>query len=62
MRVKPKEYERLQACIAQGVMWGWQHAHKHVENPEVDAICDHIVSDVMSEICEEFDFDDDDDA
>lgn len=57
MRVKPKEYERLEDCIERGVMWGWQHAHKHVERPEVEAICDHMVRDIMNEICEEFDLD-----
>ena len=59
MRVKPKEYERLEACIEQGVMWGWQHAHKHVDEPRVEDIQDHMVRDIMNEICEEFDFDDD---
>jgi len=58
MRVKPKEYQRLEDCIERGVNWGWQHAHKHVEQPEVIAICDHMIRDIMLEICEEFDFDD----
>ena len=56
MRVKPKEYERIDQCLENGIDWGWQHAHKHNENPSFEDIKDHLIRDIMNEICEEFDF------
>jgi hypothetical protein len=40
-----------------GVLRGYRRAHKHVENPTEEAICEHIEEQVMSSLYEYFDFD-----
>ena len=54
--MRAKEYEVLQMAVESGVVLGWQHAHKHVEKPGESAICDRITEDVLTAICEWFDF------
>ena len=56
--MRAKEYILMEEAVEQGVMWGWQHAHKHVEHPEPEAIKEQIVNDVLNEICARFDFED----
>lgn len=55
--MKANEYRLLDECVEQGIMWGWQHAHKHVDNPGEHAIKDHIHRDVMNELCDAFHID-----
>ena len=54
--MKAKEYDVLEMAVEQGVMWGWQHAHKHNPEPSEAEIKERIVNDVMNEICGWFDF------
>ena len=37
---------------------GYRRAHKHIENPTEESICDHIEMCVMEQIHEYFDFED----
>jgi hypothetical protein len=52
-----RAYPVLSRAIEEGVAYGWRHAHKHTDAPDDEAIRDHIVTAVLNEICEYFDFD-----
>jgi hypothetical protein len=43
-------------ALEEGVRYGYNRAHKHVENPSEDAIIDNIVEQVMNSLYEWFDF------
>ena len=43
----------------EGVTYGWRRAHKHIDTPDVESIEEQIVTAVLNEICEYFNFDDD---
>jgi hypothetical protein len=58
--MKAKMRVILEMAIEQGVRRGWQRAHKHVENPTEEAICETIEDCVMSQIYEYFTFDEED--
>ena len=51
----PKVYPLLQEAIEEGVRYGYQRAHKHVERPTQDSIVDEIERAVMGSIFERFD-------
>lgn len=56
--MKVKTRKLLEDCIEKGVMFGWNRAHKHLENPSQDVVLDHIQREIMNEIDEYFSFDD----
>ena len=56
--MKIKMYQLISRAIEEGVDFGWNRAHKHSEKPEKNTVLDSIHSEVMSQICEVFDFDD----
>jgi hypothetical protein len=56
--MKPKFRVILEQAINEGVSYGYRRAHKHLENPTEEQICEHIEEQVMSSIYEYFDFDD----
>ena len=56
--MKAKEYNLIAQCVENGVMLGWNRAHKHSDNPEPHFIHSHIEQAVLNEICEWFDFED----
>jgi hypothetical protein len=56
--MKAREYNLIAQCVENGVMLGWNRAHKHDENPDSETICNAIEVAVLSEICEWFDFED----
>jgi hypothetical protein len=56
--MKPKFRVILEQAIEEGVKYGYRRAHKHIENPTEEQICDHIEEQVMSSIYEYFDFGD----
>ena len=58
--MKAKMRVILEMAIEQGVRRGWQRAHKHVESPTEEAICETIEDCVMSQIYEYFTFDEED--
>ena len=55
--MKAKEYNLITQCVETGVMLGWNRAHKHDATPEDEAIRNAIEQAVLNEICEWFDFD-----
>jgi hypothetical protein len=55
--MKPKFRVILEQAIEEGVRYGYHRAHKHVENPTEEQICEHIEEQVMSSIYDYFDFD-----
>jgi hypothetical protein len=56
--MKPKTYPILIDAVENGVKYGYHRAHKHNDNPDQDQITDAIISAVINEICEWFEFDD----
>jgi len=58
MTLKPKTWKVLQQAVEAGVAYGWQRAHKHVEEPSEDAIKQAIEQAVLNEISEWFDVSD----
>lgn len=55
MRVN--EYRVLADAVENGVTRGVNRAYKHNDNPDGPAFVDNIVINVLSEICEYFRFD-----
>jgi hypothetical protein len=55
--MKPKFKEVLEMAIEEGVRYGYNRAHKYVENPSEGAIIDNITEGVMHCLYEWFDFD-----
>jgi len=58
--MKPRIKVILAQAIEQGARRGYRRAHKHVENPTEESICEHIEECVISEIYEYFTFDEED--
>jgi len=54
--MKAKEYNLIAQCVEDGVMLGWNRAHKHTEEPDPNTIRDAIEQAILNEICEWFDF------
>jgi hypothetical protein len=50
----------LEQAIGEGVRYGYKRAHKHVESPTEEQICEHIEEQVMSSLYEYFTFEDGD--
>jgi hypothetical protein len=59
--IRAKVYPLMREAVEAGVSYGWLRAHKHVDDPEPDAIKEAVEQAVMNEICERFQFDGDDD-
>lgn len=55
--MKAREYNLIAKCVEDGIMLGWNRAHKHTDNPDPDTIRDAIEVAVLNEMCEWFDFD-----
>jgi hypothetical protein len=55
-----RAYEVLRRAVEEGAAYGWRRAHKHTDAPGEAAIVDEIVAGVLREVCECFDFDDED--
>ena len=56
--MKPKFRKVLEIAVEQGVSYGYNRAHKHVENPTEGAIIDSIVEQVMNSLDDWFEFED----
>ena len=54
--MKPNFRKVLEMALEEGVRYGYNRAHKHIENPSEGAIIDSIVEQVMSSLYEWFDF------
>ena len=51
-------YAVLCRAVEEGVAYGWQRAHKHVEAPGRDAVLEQIERAVLDAVCAYFAFDD----
>ncbi|WP_437605151.1 hypothetical protein WMF20_28720 [Sorangium sp. So ce834] len=58
--MKVRAYDVLRREAEEGATYGWRRAHKHTDTPEENAIVDQIIQGVLNEVCEYFDFDDED--
>ena len=56
--MKVRAYPVLCRAIEEGVAYGWRRAHKHLDAPDAQTIEEQIVTAVVDEICQYFDFDD----
>ena len=54
--ITPKVYQLLERCVEDGVDYGYMRAHKHCDAPTEASLKDNIQQAVMNEICEWFDF------
>lgn len=57
--MKPNFRKVLELAIEEGVRYGYNRAHKHVENPHEDAVVDNIIDGVTNSLYEWFDFNED---
>lgn len=60
--MKPKTWPILEMAVEDGVLMGWNRAHKHDDNPDPTHIKDQIISEVLTNICEWFHLEDDRDS
>ncbi len=56
--VRVLAYSVFCRAVEEGVSYGWRRAHKHTDTPDVQTIEDQIVTAVLNEVCQYFDFDD----
>ena len=56
--LKVRAYPVLCRAIEDGFAYGWRRAHKHIDAPDARTIEEQIVTAVVDEICQYFDFDD----
>ena len=54
--MKPNFRKVLEMALEEGVRYGYNRAHKHVENPHQDAVVDCVVEGAMNSLYEWFDF------
>ena len=57
-QMRPRTYRVLELAVEDGVKYGWQHAHKYVENPNETDITFEIQKAVLNSLCEWFILDD----
>lgn len=57
-RIRLNVYKIVERAVEEGVQYGWNRAHKHVEAPEPDFIQDTISEQVMEALDEVIRFDD----
>lgn len=58
--LRVRAYPVLREAVERGAAYGWRRAFKHADKPTDDAAIDAIADAVMNEICERFDFPEDD--
>jgi hypothetical protein len=56
----PKTYPILLQAVEEGVLHGYNRAHKHVDNPDEILLVDMIVKCTMESLLESFDIKDQD--
>jgi hypothetical protein len=55
--IRTDTYAVFSRAVEEGVIFGWNHAHKHTDSPGDDTIKDEIYEAVLSSVCEFFFFD-----
>ena len=56
--MKIRAYPVLCRAVEEGVAYGWRRAQKHIDTPDAQTIEEQIVTAVLNEVCQYFDFDD----
>lgn len=56
-KIRVDTYAVFSRAVEEGVSYGWNHAHKHTDTPDVEAIKNEIYEAVLSSVCEFFSFD-----
>lgn len=59
--MRAKEYEVMCMAVESGVAYGYNRAHKHVDDPDEVTVKNAIEQAVIDSMCEWFDFDHDQD-
>lgn len=54
--MRPNFQKVLQLALEEGVRFGYNRAHKHVESPHEDAVVDCVVESVTNSLYDWFDF------
>lgn len=54
--MKPNFRKVLGMALEEGVRFGYNRSHKHIENPHEDAVVDCIVNDTINSLYEWFEF------
>lgn len=57
--IKAKVYPLMREAVEAGIAYGWQRAHKHVDQATPEALKQAMEDAVMNEIAERFIFSDD---
>lgn len=52
VKVTANVYKILSRAVEEGIVYGWNRAHKHTDAPGEEAIKDEMERAVMNEICE----------
>jgi len=56
--IRLNAYRIISDAVEDGIQFGWNRAHKHVENPSKEHILAEIHSNVMNSLCDIINFDD----
>jgi len=54
MKLIPRGYLIFQECISKGVELGYNRAHKHLENPTKEQLCESIEQEITTALDEYF--------
>lgn len=53
--MRAREYDVLELAVEEGVNYGWNRAHKHVDDPDPESIKRAMESEVLNAITRWFD-------
>ena len=56
--VKLNAYRIISEAVTSGIAYGWNRAHKHVDNPDEHHIKEQMHNAITNELCDILDFDD----
>ena len=56
--MRPDTYRLMVMAVEEGVKRGYQRAHKYVDDPTEEQMCDAVTTEVVNSMCEWFAFDD----
>lgn len=55
--LRVRAYDVLRRAIEEGAAYGWRRAHKHTDSPDEETIQEQMVTGILNEVCELFEFD-----
>lgn len=56
--IKIKAYTIISQAVENGILYGWNRAHKHTDTPGEEHIKEQIYNAIMNDLCDVVDFDD----